>query len=148
MPAPDRHQEPCRIGVATPDRTKQPAGTQRVSCDEPEPELQASSPQPPVVVERPRAPRLRQQLDRLIDEPVVCRSDPFERGEQLLVGASRAAQRNGVEDRVHRSAQVAVAAEQLIELLLVDRRELIRCDRGRGLETLEKAINLARADTR
>lgn len=76
-------------------------------------------------------------IDRLIDEPVVSRSDPFERGQQLLVGAARAAQRDCVEDRVHRAAQVAVAAEQLIELLLVDRRELIRGDGGCGLETLE-----------
>jgi hypothetical protein len=38
---------------------------------------------------------------------------------------------------VHRSAQVAVAAERLIELLLVNRHELIGCERSRGLQTLE-----------
>ena len=42
---------------------------------------------------------------------------------------------------MHRSAQVAVAAEDLIKLLLVDRRELLRFSRGRGVQALK--ANLA-----
>jgi hypothetical protein len=67
----------CSPRAATPERAKQPPGAQRVSCDEPQPELQASSPRSSLVIERPRAPGLQQQLDRLIDEPDVRASDPL-----------------------------------------------------------------------
>ena len=38
---------------------------------------------------------------------------------------------------MHRGAQVAVAAADLVELLLVDRRQLTGLDRGRGVQPLE-----------
>jgi hypothetical protein len=54
-----------------------------------------------------------------------------------LVAPRNAAQRHGVQDGVDRGAQVAVAAAQLVELLLVDRRQRPRCDGGRGMQPLE-----------
>ena len=137
VPALGGHQEPGGVGVAAPDGAIQAPGPQRVASDEPQPQLIAGALHAAVVVEHPRAPRLRQQLDRLVDEPSARRSHPLQRGEQLVVGARRAAQRDRVQDGVHRRAQVAVAAADLVELLLVDRRQLTGLDRGRGVQPLE-----------
>ena len=86
-----RHQERRRVGVATPDRAKQPPGAQRIACDEPQPQLQAGPLDATLLIEHPHPPRLRQQLGRLIHESSVCGADPPQSGQQLLVGARRAA---------------------------------------------------------
>lgn len=90
LPALVGHQERGRVGVATPDRAKQPPGAQCIACDEPQPQLQAGPLDAALLIEHPRPPRFRQQLGRLIDESSVCGADPPQRGQQLLVGAPRA----------------------------------------------------------
>jgi hypothetical protein len=65
------------------------------------------------------------------------RAHALEGSEQLVVGARRAAQSDRFQDGVHRGAQMAGAASQLLELLLVDRWQLTRLDRSRGVQALE-----------
>ena len=137
LPALGGHQEPGGIGVAATDGAIQTTSAERVASDEPQSELIAGALHAAVLVAHPRAPGLGQELDWLVDEPSARRSYPLQRGEQLLVSTGRAAQRDRVEDSVHRGAQVAVAAADLVELLLVDRRQLTRLDRGRGVQPLE-----------
>jgi hypothetical protein len=60
-----------------------------LDCGEPKP-LVRRPPDPSVLVQHPGAPRLRDQLDRLIDESAALAADTLERGQQLLVGARRA----------------------------------------------------------
>lgn len=137
LPTRGGHQETCGVGVAAADRAEQPTGAERVARGEPQPKLEAGALNAAVGVEYPRTPRLRQKVDRLVDEPTARLADPVERGEQLVIGAGRAAQRHDVEDGVHPAAQMAVAAVKLVQLLLLERRQLPGLERGRGPQPLK-----------
>ena len=146
VPARGGHEEAGWVGVAATDRSKQLPGAQRVAGNEPQPEFQARALDAAIVVEDPGTPRLGQQLDALVDESATRVAQPLEHGEQLVVGARRADQLDRVEDGVHRRAQVAVAAPDLVELLQIDRRKLLGRDAGRGLQALKADLGACALD--
>jgi len=146
VPAFGGHEEAGRVGVAATDRAKQLPGAQRIARDEPQPELQARALDAASVIDDPGTPRFGQQLHALVDEASAGVAQPLEHGEQLVVGARRAGQLDGVEDGVHRGAQVAVAAADLVELLQIDRRKVLGRNAGRGLQALEADLGACSFD--
>ncbi len=97
-------KKPGGVGVAAADRAEHATAAQRIAQDEPQPELKAGALNPALRIKHPGSPRLRQQLDRLLNEPARRGTDPRERGEELVIAAGRAAKLHGVEDLVHRRA--------------------------------------------
>jgi hypothetical protein len=81
LPELGREQEPGRVGVAPPDRPKQPSGAHRVPGHEPERQLKARALHAPILVADPGPPRLRHDVGLLVDEALPRRLYAPERGE-------------------------------------------------------------------